>query len=98
LQAFVKKDLEFAIKEFPQNKEIAKCLWRVFKESDPTRAWNYLAQYVLNDGEDIYEFDDFIEGVDAWSFENILNDFQVKSNNQLLYCTETIQVFIKPNH
>lgn len=81
LQAFVKKDLEFAIKEFPQNKEIAKCLWRVFKESDPTRAWNYLAQYVLNDGEDIYEFDDFIEGVDARSFENILNDFQVKSND-----------------
>ncbi len=75
LQDDVKKDLEFAIKVFPENKEIVKYLWRVFKESDPLKAWYYLVQNVLNDCEDIYGSDDFIDNIDAKLFNDFYKDF-----------------------
>ena len=78
-QATVKKDLEVAIKEFPQNKEIAKYLFWIFKKINPSKAWKYLVQYVLHGGEDIYEYDDFIKDVDARLFEDFLNDFLGKA-------------------
>ncbi len=94
LQATVRKDLEFAIKEFPQNKEIVKHLFRVFKESNPSKAWKYLIQYSLHDNEDIYEheYNDFIESVDAQLFENILNEVQEKSNNS--YIAQKLSKFL----
>ncbi|HHT9159841.1 MAG: hypothetical protein A3G70_06025 [Planctomycetes bacterium RIFCSPLOWO2_12_FULL_39_13] len=78
LQTTVRKDLEFAIKQFPQNKEITKCLFWIFKESNPPKAWQYLVQCIVNGGEDIYEAEDFIEGIDAQLFESFLIDFQEK--------------------
>lgn len=81
LQATVRKDLEFAIKEFPQNKEITKHLFLVYKESNPAKAWKFLIQYVLYGGEDIYEYDDFINDVDDRLFEDFLSDFQGKADD-----------------
>ena len=81
LQSPVRKDLEFAIKEFPQNMEIAKHLFWVFKEGNPAKAWKYLIQYALHEDEDIYGHEDFIEDVDARLFEGFLNDFQGKSSD-----------------
>ena len=81
LQATVRKDLEFAIKEFPQNKEIAKHLFRVYQQSDPSKAWKYLIQYAVLGDEDIHEGDDFIKDVDAQLFEDIHNDFKEKASD-----------------
>lgn len=78
LQPAVRKDLVFAINQFPQNKEIAKCLFRIFNESNPSKAWQYLVQYILNGGEDVSEAEDLIEGVDAQLFESFINEFQKK--------------------
>ena len=81
LQTTVRKDLEFAINQFPENKEIAEHLFSIFKEGSPSKAWKYLVQCVLNGGEDVYEAEDFIKGVDARLFEGFLNDFQGKSSD-----------------
>jgi tetratricopeptide (TPR) repeat protein len=78
LQVPVRRDLEYAIKQFPQNKGIAECLFRIFKESSPSKAWYYLKQCILNGSEDLYDIDDFIEDVDARLFEIILKDFADK--------------------
>lgn len=84
LQTTVRKDLEFAIKEFPQNKEIAKHLFRVYQESEPSKAWKYLIQYALHGDEDIYECDDFIKDVDAQLFEDIYSDFKEKASDHYI--------------
>lgn len=81
LQTAVKKDLELAINQFPQNKEIAKYLFRIYKESNPSKAWQYLVQSILNGSEDVYEADEFIKDVDARLFESFLQDFQKKLND-----------------
>lgn len=78
LQSKVKKDLEFAIKEFPENKEIAEHLFNIFKEGSPSKAWKYLVQCVLNGSEDVCEAENFIEGVNTRLLEEFLNDFKVK--------------------
>lgn len=78
LQLPVKRDLEYAIKQFPQNKGIAEYLFQIFKGSNPSKAWHYLIQSILNGSEDIYDVDDFIKKVDARSFDIILNDFADK--------------------
>lgn len=78
LQSKVKKDLEFAIKEFPGNKEIAEHLFNIFKEGSPSKAWKYLVQCVLNGSEDVCEAENFIEGIDTRLLEEFLNDFKVK--------------------
>lgn len=80
LQNIVRKDLEFAINVFPDNKEMASHLFHVFKESNPSMAWKYLMQYALHSDEDIHESDDFIEKVDARSFEDIYSDFKERSS------------------
>lgn len=90
LQATVRKDLEFAIKEFPQNKEIAKHLFWVFKEGSPAKAWKYLVKCILNGGEDIYEAEDFIDGVDARLFESFLNDFQEKLSDYYISLSKSL--------
>lgn len=79
LQATVRKDLEFAIKEFPQNTIIAKHLFWVFKEGTPAKAWKYLIQCVLHGDEDIYGHEDFIENINAQLFEHILKEFHEKT-------------------
>ena len=78
LQPTVRKDLEFAIKEFPKNKEITKHLFLVYKESNPYKAWKFLIQYFLYGGEDIYGDDDFINDINDRLFEDLLSDFQGK--------------------
>ena len=90
LQPTVRKDLEFAINQFPQNKEIAKCLFRIFKESNPAKAWQYLVQCILNDGEDVYEAEDFIKGIAARLFEEFLNDFQGKLSDYYISLSKSL--------
>ena len=92
LQATVRKDLEFAIKEFPQNKEIAQHLFWVFKEGNPTKAWKYLIQYALHGDEDIDGHEDFIEDVNAQLFEHILKEFQEKTSDY--YVAQKLSKFL----
>lgn len=80
-QPTVRKDLEFALKQFPQNKEIAKYLFRIFRESNPSKAWQFLIQCVLNGGEDLYEAEDYIKNVDVVLFEDIFKNFKEKSSD-----------------
>ncbi len=67
LQTEVKKDLEFSIKEFPENKLLAKSLFRLFKNSNLSKAWQYLIQYSLYDDE-YFHGDDFIENASGQLF------------------------------
>ena len=86
------KDLEFALTEFPQNAELAKCLWGAFKETDPSKAWPYLVHCASNDPENIYELDDFIENVNDQLFNDFLKDFITKSAN--LYIGQKLSKYL----
>jgi len=84
-QPTVRKDLEFTINQFPQNKEIANCLFQIFKENNPSQAWQYLVQAILNGGEDVYEAENFIEGINAQLFETVINEFQEKLSDYYIH-------------
>lgn len=92
LQATVRKDLEFAIKEFPQHKEIAKHLFWIFGEDNPAKAWKYLIQYALCGYEDIDGHEDFIEDANAQLFEHILKEFEEKTSDH--YVAQKLSKFL----
>lgn len=90
LQPTVRRDLEFAINQFPQNKEIVNCLFQIFKESNPSEAWQYLVQCILNGGEGVYEAKDFIEGVNVQLFEGFLKDFREKLSDYYISLSKSL--------
>lgn len=92
LQTTVRKDLEFAINQFPQNKEITKHLFWVSKEGNRAKAWKYLIQYALHGDEDIDGHEDFIEDVDAQLFEHILKEFHEKTSDY--YVAQKLSKFL----
>ncbi len=91
----VRKDLECALKQFPQNRKILEHLFWISKTSDPLKAWRYLKQNVLNGGENYDESCEFIVAVNAEIFKVILNDFS-NSLAESYYLKQVCKSFLAP--